>query len=121
MRGRCRMTSLTLVPSLAASCPDCGWLAAEGSLWPSEGRTAIRWIQENLICGEGDFYGKPMVLRQDQKLLLMRWYEFCGGCGHWRFSEGLRGAARGDGKTTLVAAVACLEFAGPPQIAPFSP
>jgi len=90
-------------------------------LWPSEGGTAVRWIEDNLIHAEGDWFGKPFRLRPDQKVFLWRWYEFCGRCGQWRFDEALRGAASGDGKTELVAGVACLEFAGPPSIAPTSP
>lgn len=81
----------------------------------------MRWIQDNLIYGEGDWYGKPFQLRPDQKLFLYRWYEFCPRCEQWHYDEALRGAATGDGKTQFVAAIACLEFAGPPQIAPPSP
>lgn len=90
-------------------------------MWPSEGATAVAWIQDNCICGEGDWYGQPMVLRPDQKAFLWRWYEFCPNCRQWRHDEALRGAATGDGKTQFVAAIVVLEFAGPPQIAPESP
>jgi phage terminase large subunit-like protein len=90
-------------------------------LWPSEGAVAVRWIEDNLIHGEGDFYGKPFKLRPDQALFLYRWYEFCGKCDRWRYTQGLKGAATGDGKTEFIAAVSCLEFAGPPQIAVPSP
>lgn len=101
-------------------CIACGW-APRSELWPSLGGVAVRWIEDNLIFPEGDSFGQPFRLREDQKLFLYRWYEHCGGCGRWRFDRGLRGAATGDGKTTLIAAIGCLEFAGPPQIAPTSP
>jgi hypothetical protein len=73
------------------------------------------------VCGEGDWYGKLMKLRDDQKLSLYRWYEYCGGCGRWRYSHWVRTEATGGGKTTLVAAVETLELAGPPEISPVSP
>lgn len=90
-------------------------------MWPSEGEVACRWIGDNLIHGEGDFYGRPFKLRPDQRLFLWNWYSFCGGCDRWQFDRGLKGAATGDGKTEFIAAIACLEFAGPPQIAVPSP
>ena len=82
---------------------------------------ACQWIEDNLIFPEGDYFGEPFELRTDQRLFLYEWYEYCGGCGHWHYNEGLRGAATGDGKTTFIAAICILEFAGPPQIAPKSP
>lgn len=67
-------------------------------------------------------------MREDQKLFLYRWYEYCPACWtdrsrppRWRFRRALRGAAKGDGKTALIAGIACLEFAGPPCIATTSP
>lgn len=102
-------------------CQACGWVPARDELWPTQGPLAVRWIQDNCIFGVGDFYGLPFRLRDDQKLFLYRWYEFCPRCDEWRFDEGLRGAATGDGKTQFVASIVVLEFAGPPQIAPPSP
>lgn len=81
----------------------------------------MRWISDNLITPEGDTFGEPFKLRDDQKLFLYRWYEYCSACEHWRYDEGVRGAATGDGKTTFIAAIALLEFAGPPAIVPNSP
>lgn len=92
-----------------------------GALWPTHGPLAVRWIQDNCICGEGDWYGQPIKLRPDQKRFLYRWYEYCPDCDQWRFDEALRGAATGDGKTQFVASIVVLEFAGPPQIAVSSP
>lgn len=103
------------------ACTACGWAPGPGELWPSEGKVACRWIEDNLIFAEGDWFGKPFRLRPDQREFLYEWYEHCGQCGQWHYDEALRGAASGDGKTALVAAVICLEFAGPPQIAPTSP
>lgn len=82
---------------------------------------ACRWIEDNCICGEGDWYGQLITLRPDQRAFVYRWYEFCPGCGQWHYDESVRGAATGDGKTQFVAALVLLDFAGPPQIAPASP
>lgn len=121
------MTAETMTRESGSSSPDpdacqaCGWSPAPGAQWPSEGGVACRWIEDNLIFAAGDWYGQPFRLRDDQRLFLYEWYERCGGCDQWRYDEALRGAASGDGKTGIVAAVAALEFAGPPQIAPTSP
>lgn len=103
------------------ACTACGWAPRPGKLWPSLGGVAVRWIQDNLIFPEGDTFGQPFRLRDDQKEFLYRWYEYCPQCDQWHYDEGVRGAATGDGKTTFIAAIALLEFAGPPQIAPISP
>lgn len=102
-------------------CPDCGWSPPAGQLWPSEGARAVWWMQRYVICGEGDWYGQPIALRLDQKRSLYRWYEFCGGCGHWRYTHWVRTEATGGGKTTFMGGVGVLEVGGPPEIAPVSP
>ena len=79
-------------------CIDCGWQPAPGERWPSEGRRAVRWMERFLICAEGDWYGKPIRLRTDQKRFVWRWYEFCPRCGYWHYDTAVRGAATGDGK-----------------------
>jgi phage terminase large subunit-like protein len=90
-------------------------------MWPSLGGIAVRWIQDNLILGEGDWHGRPFLLRTDQKLFVYRWHEFCPRCDQWRYDEAMRAAATGDGKTQFVAALVMLAFAGPSSIAPKSP
>lgn len=81
----------------------------------------MQWIEDNCICGEGDWYGTLITLRPDQCRFLWRWYEYCPACGQWHYDEALRGAATGDGKTQFIASIALLEFAGPPCIAVESP
>lgn len=103
------------------ACPDCGWSPPSGELWPTEGPRAVWWMQAHCVCGEGDWYGKPIALRPDQKRSLYRWYEFCGGCGHWRYTQWVRSEATGGGKTTFMGAVEVLELGGPPEIVPVSP
>lgn len=103
------------------ACANCGWEPENGGKWPTFGRIAVKWIEDNLIFAEGDSFGKPVRLRKDQKAFLWRWYEYCDGCNWWRYGDALRGEARGGGKTALVGMIADLEFGGPPQIAPYSP
>src|SRR5690242_15123932 len=86
-------------------CMACGWRPPAGELWPTEGPLAVRWIEDNLIFAEGDWYGQPFRLRTDQKRFLYKWYEYCGKCSEWHYTDGLRGAATGDGKTAFVAAI----------------
>ncbi|WP_037605829.1 hypothetical protein [Streptacidiphilus rugosus] len=117
-------TTSTRTPASARTepgCSNCGWEPAPGALWPTFGRMACRWIEENCICGEGDFYGQRIILRPDQKAFVYRWYEYCPTCDYWRYDEAIRTAATGDGKTTFIGALAVLEFAGPPEVAPASP
>lgn len=102
-------------------CQNCGWAPADGEQWPTHGRLAVRWIEDNCVCGEGDWYGKLIKLRPDQRRFLYEWYEYCPQCEHWHYDEALRGEATGGGKTQFVAAIVVLEFAGPPQIAVRSP
>ena len=102
-------------------CVDCGWAPAPGGKWPSEGRAAVRWMEALLICAEGDWFGKPIRLRRDQRVQVWRWYEYCWNCGYWRYDQALWGEATGGGKTTKVAGLECLEMFGPPEIAPVSP
>ena len=71
----------------SSSCPDCRWTTT--GLWPSEGSVAVRWIEDNLILPEGDTFGEPFKLRPDQKRFLYRWYEYCGGCKRWRYTEAM--------------------------------
>jgi phage terminase large subunit-like protein len=103
------------------ACPSCRWEPEPGGLWPTEGGRACWWIETYCVCGDGDWYGEPIRLREDQMMSLFRWYEYCGGCGRWRYSHWVRTEATGGGKTTLMGAVMTLELGGPPEISPVSP
>jgi hypothetical protein len=105
----------------AATCTHCGWTPEPDEKWPSFGGIAVRWIQDNLILAEGDSFGEKIKLRHDQRVFLWHWYEYCPSCDWWHYNKALRGEARGGGKTAFIAMIAVLEFAGPPQIAPYSP
>jgi phage terminase large subunit-like protein len=116
-------TTLETPPAVSGpdTCLRCGWNPEPGKKWPTFGRIAVDWIENNLIFAEGDYFGEPVRLRRDQKAFLWRWYEYCPGCDWWHYTRALRGEARGGGKTAFIAMIAVLEFAGPPQIAPYSP
>lgn len=119
---RMKRGCLINIPNLP--CTRCGWdpdAPGNGGMWPSLGGMAVRWMRENLIFGEGDFFGQPFNPMPDQRLFLYRWYEYCPQCDQWRFKEALRMEATGGGKTQFVAAIVLLEFCGPPEIAPASP
>lgn len=116
------MTTLTTPDASALSLPP----PAE-PLWPSHGRLAVRWIEANCVCGEGDNYGEPARLTMPQKLWLYRWFEYHEGTEDkwgrplWRYNEALIGLPRGEGKTQFVGWLVALEFAGPPQVASRNP
>jgi phage terminase large subunit-like protein len=82
------------------------------------GGTACRWIERNLVHGEGDFYGEAFHLTDDQQRFLWRWYEQHND-GRWRYLSGLLGRPKGYGKSELASAICCLEYLGP--WAPTSP
>ena len=120
------MTAMTMTRASSAAvradaCAHCGWAPETGAQWPTFGGKAVRWIEKNLIFAEGDSFGKPVRLRDDQKRFIWQWYEWCPGCDWWHYGEALRGEARGGGKTALFAMIADLEFAGPPEVCPYSP
>ena len=118
---RTRGSQSSRAKSSELGCQACRWTPAPGELWPTHGPLAVRWIEDNCICGEGDWHGTLIKLRPDQKRFLYRWYEYCPRCQQWRYDEALRGAATGDGKTQFIAAIVVLEFAGPAPIAVPSP
>jgi hypothetical protein len=57
----------------AEGCTACGW--TPDGLWPTQGGIACRWIEDNLIFAEGDGYGRPFRLRQDQREFVWDWCE----------------------------------------------
>lgn len=121
--------------------------SAKPDLFPSLGDIAERWIEQRLIHGEGDFFGRPFRLTPDQRLFLWRWYEYEPGTltsdgeawvaavrageiparhlipepPEWRYREAFICCPKGEGKSEYCAAMGVLEFAGPPVIAPRSP
>lgn len=85
--------------------------ASSTALRPTRGRRVCRWIEANLVHGEGDLQGRPFRLTADERRLIYRLYELDehGGRQHTR---ALVGRAKGNGKTELAAAIGCYELAG---------
>lgn len=113
------MGDVTLEP---LGCQRCDWVprwtdAKPHERWPTRGPLACGWVERYCILGEGDYFGKLMQLRKSQAGFLYDWYEHCPECGQWRYNEGLKLAAKGDGKTQLISALAVLDMAGPEGIA----
>lgn len=82
---------------------------AARELAPSRGRFVCWWIEQNLVHGEGDFFGEPFRLTREQKAFIYRAYEL-NEDGTRRFRRVLRGRPKGDGKTELAAALGCVEL-----------
>ena len=81
-------------------------------LAPTLGPYVCKWIERNLVHGQGDYLGKPWVLRPWERALLYRAYELKpNGDRLWRHV--LWGLPKGNAKTEIGAAVACVELAGP--------
>lgn len=79
---------------------------------------AERWIETALIHGEGDLYGRPFRLLDWHREFLWSWYEFEPAEDdprgwEWSHKQAFIGEPRGAVKTEFLAAIACLEFAGP--------
>lgn len=90
----------------------------------SLGGYAERWIQTFLIHGEGDRYGLPFELLDWHRDWLWRWYELDPAgepMSPWYYKQSYIGEPRGSVKTEFLAAVACLEFAGPEQFVRTTP
>lgn len=81
-------------------------------LRPTLGPLVCRWIEQNLVHGEGDFYGKPFKLRGWQRAFIYEAYELRPD-GSRHYDEALLGIPKGNGKTELAAAIACAELGGP--------
>src|SRR6266576_3278879 len=79
----------------------------------SLGRLVGAWIEQNLVHGEGDYFGQPFLLQRPWQ------WDMLEGCyalladESRRYDEVLNGLPKGQGKTPLAAAIACAEFAGP--------
>jgi phage terminase large subunit-like protein len=76
------------------------------------------WIELYLVHSQGDWFGKPFRLTDDQRRFIWRAYELHGD-GSRVVRRALRGRPKGDGKTELTAAIACAELLGPVRCAGF--
>src|SRR5262249_8426903 len=82
------------------------------------GPLAAAWMEQNLVHGEGDLFGRPFRLTADERHFLDRLLRY-DTSGRLIVRRAVLGRAKGWGKTELVAAVALFFLCGP--IAPASP
>lgn len=93
--------------------------------YPSEGPRVCRFIESNCVHGEGDFFGRPFLLRPWQRRVLNRVFELVKDpdTGLWRrrYSRVLLGMPSGSGKTELLAAVGLYMLCGKVHSSPSIP
>lgn len=93
---------------------------ADGRILPTRGPAKRRWIEDNLLLGEGDYYGQPFRFRKFQARFFDRLNEYDPENGdRRRYRVGLLMMAKGNGKTPIAAVVGGDELVGP--FAPISP
>lgn len=80
---------------------------------PSWGGLVCRWIETNLVHGEGDKFGEPFRLEPWQRAFIWRLYEYDAKTNRRIVRRALLGTPKGNGKTELLAAIALAELAGP--------
>jgi len=80
---------------------------------PSWGGLICRWIETNLVHGEGDKFGEAFRLEPWQRAFIWRLYEYDATTGKRLVRRALLGTPKGNGKTELLAAIALAELAGP--------
>jgi phage terminase large subunit-like protein len=81
------------------------------------GDIAAAWIEASLVHGEGDLFGEPFRLTEDQRRFLRDLYRMQSG--RRVVQRALLGRAKGWGKTELLAAVGLEQLCGP--FAPAAP
>lgn len=86
---------------------------ANGDPYPTAGRVAGRWIQQNLVHGEGDALGERIRLLLFQWFLLNRIYEFDPDTGRLLHDTILLIISKGNGKTEMCGEIANVETQSP--------
>jgi phage terminase large subunit-like protein len=87
--------------------------SSKRKLPPTIGPQVVRWIESNLVHGEGDYFGEPFILDPWQKRFIYRLYEVDPNTGARVCRNAVLGIAKGGGKTELAAAIGLAELAGP--------
>lgn len=88
-------------------------LQADGTLYPTAGRRVGRWIQRDLVHGEGDVLGERIRYQLFQWYLLNRMYEFEPTTGRLLHDTMLFIIAKGNAKTEMVGQIGDAEMMGP--------
>lgn len=81
--------------------------------YPTAGGVAKRWIQDNLVHGEGDALGEQIRLIAFQKFILNRAYEFDPETGRLLHDTILLVISKGNAKTELCGEIANIESQSP--------
>lgn len=84
-----------------------------GQPYPTAGRFAGRWIQRNLVHGEGDYLGERIHLGLFQWFELNRIYEFDPDTGRLLHDTILLVIPKGNGKTETCGHIANVEMQSP--------
>lgn len=84
---------------------------------PEPGDIAAAWIEASLVHGEGDRFGEPFRVTDDQRRFLRALYRM--KAGRRVVQRALLGRAKGWGKTELLAAIGLEQLCGP--FAPAAP
>jgi phage terminase large subunit-like protein len=86
----------------------------DGLAYPTLGPLVCGWMEDNLVFGPGDLRGEPLVLDDEQRAFIFRFYElFPEGhpeAGRRRFRRCALSIAKGLRKTELAAFVAAAEL-----------
>ncbi len=86
----------------------------DAALYPTLGPQVCAFMEENLVFGPGDLLGDPLVLDDERRFLIYRFYElFPKGharAGRRRFTRCGLSLAKGRAKTELAALIAACEL-----------
>jgi phage terminase large subunit-like protein len=77
---------------------------------PSDGAKVIRWIENNLVMGEGDHYGESVRLETFEKIFLIWLFELLPD-GRYRYRRALLEVPKGNGKSSLAAWIGAYQLA----------
>lgn len=84
--------------------------------YPTLGPLVVEWMEHSLVFGPGDLRGEPLVLDDEQRGFIFRFYEVMPpehkNAGRRRFRRCALSLAKGLRKTELAAFVAAAELAG---------
>lgn len=91
----------------------------------STGPRVTRFIERHCVHGEGDYFGRPFLLRHWQKRIINRLYElrYDERSGRWRrrYRRALLGLPSGSGKTELLAAIGVYMLVSGEHVSPLIP
>ncbi len=81
------------------------------------GDRVVKFIENFVVHGEGDFYGQPFKLDNWQKAMIYELYEL-NDQGTRKYREALIGLPKGNGKSALISAIALYELLGSGVVSP---